>query len=230
MEERERLNIYQKLAKIRKIADVAKKTKAGYGYKYADLEEILPKVKAGMEKYGISLLPNIINSNAEQATLVNTKTDKQGKQYDQTSTEFVIRNDMSFVWVDDDTGNRLEIPWYAIGMQPDPSQAFGTALTYSERYFLITYFQIPVTEANPEDYRRRQKEIADAEDLETAKAIIEKFDEVLRIFLAKNQDKQGEIKAMVSKYVSNGDYHKIKSPELAAKLFEEFQSTYIKED
>lgn len=229
MEEQNELTLYQKLAKIRKIADVAKKTKAGYGYKYADLEEILPKVKAGMEKYGVSLIPRISNSSVEQATLVNTKTDKQGKQYDQTSTEFLIRNDMSFVWVDDDTGKSIEIPWYSIGMQPDPSQAFGTALTYSERYFLITYFQIPVTDSNPEDYRRKQKEAADAEDLATAAAIVEKIDVAVRAFLADNKDKQAEVKAMVSKYVSGGDYTKIKSPELAAKLLEEFTSKYIKE-
>lgn len=230
MEEQERLNLYQKLAKIRKIADVAKKTKSGYGYKYADLEEILPKVKAGMEKYGVSLMPGISNAEANQVTLVNTKTDKQGKQYDQTSTEFLVRNDMVFTWIDDDTGNTLQVPWHAIGMQPDPSQAFGTALTYSERYFLITYFQIPVTETNPEDYRRKQKEAADAEDLATAKAIIEKLDEMVRIFLASNQNKQAEVKKMISKYVSSGDYWKIKSPELAAKLLEEFQGTYLKEE
>lgn len=230
MEERERLNLYQKLARIRKIADVAKKTKAGYGYKYADLEEILPKVKAGMEKYGVSLIPMISDASVEQVTMVNTKTDKQGNQYDQTSTEFLVRNDMCFTWIDDDTGKELEVPWNAIGMQPDPSQAFGTALTYSERYFLISYFQIPVTDSNPEDYRRKQKEAADAEDLATAKAIVEKIDEMVRLFLAKNQDKQGEVKALVSKYVANGDYNKIKNPELAAKLLEEFQNKYMKEE
>lgn len=224
----EKLNLNQKLAKIRAIADVAKKNKSGYGYKYADLEEILPKVKGGMEKYGVSLRPHIVpgTGQVQQVTIVNTKTDKQGVPYEQTSTEFMVSSEMIYTWVDDETGETVEAPWYAVGSQSDPSQAFGTGLTYSERYFLIDYFQIPVTDSNPEDLRRRQEEAKQAEETATLKAIIEKIDESIRLFLADNPDKKGDVAAMVKKYVSSGDYKKIKSPELAGKLLSEFNETF----
>lgn len=53
------LNIYQKLAKIRKPVEVIKKNRKGYGYTYVDEEEILSKITGLMGKYGVSLIPNI---------------------------------------------------------------------------------------------------------------------------------------------------------------------------
>lgn len=224
-----KLNLNQKLAKIRGIADVAKRNKKGYGYTYADLEEILPKVKGGMDRYCVSLRPRIVpgTSKVEQVAIVNTKTDKQGNPYEQTSTEFMVSGEMVYQWVDDETGDTLDVPWYTIGSQSDPSQAFGTGLTYSERYFLIDFFQIPVTDSNPEDIRKRQEEARQAEELETLRAIIEKIDEALRLFLADHPDKRGDVVATVKKYVSSGDYQKIKSPELAGKLLQEIKANFV---
>ena len=56
----ENLNLVQKLAKIRNISDVAKKSKQGYGYTYSDITEILANVTAGMKKYSVSLIPAIV--------------------------------------------------------------------------------------------------------------------------------------------------------------------------
>ena len=44
------MNLIQKLAKIRSIADVAVKDKRGYNYSYADITQILATVKSGMKK------------------------------------------------------------------------------------------------------------------------------------------------------------------------------------
>lgn len=49
----EKINLYQKLAKIRKMAEVIQKNKKGYGYTYVSEDVILAKVTAGMEKYGV---------------------------------------------------------------------------------------------------------------------------------------------------------------------------------
>ena len=51
------LNLYQKLAKIRKMTEVIQKNKRGYNYKYTSIDEILARVTAGMEKYHVSLIP-----------------------------------------------------------------------------------------------------------------------------------------------------------------------------
>ena len=50
------MNLYQKLAKIRAISDIAKKDKRGYNYTYADITQILANVTAGMKKYALSPL------------------------------------------------------------------------------------------------------------------------------------------------------------------------------
>lgn len=58
------LNIYQKLAKIRKQVEVIQRNKSGYGYKYVSEDEILAKISGFMDKYSLSLIPSVIHSSA----------------------------------------------------------------------------------------------------------------------------------------------------------------------
>ena len=58
------LNLYQKLAKIRKMTEVIQKNKRGYNYKYTSIDEILARVTAGMEKYHVSLIPKFEQNTA----------------------------------------------------------------------------------------------------------------------------------------------------------------------
>ena len=78
----ENLNIYQKLAKIRKPVEVIKKNRKGYGYTYVDEEEILSKITGSMGKYGVSLIPSITHgtSQVEPYHYVKTKTTKDASQ------------------------------------------------------------------------------------------------------------------------------------------------------
>ena len=56
----ETLNLYQKLAKIRKQVEVVQTNKSGYGYKYVTDDELLAKITAGMDRYGVTLIPSIV--------------------------------------------------------------------------------------------------------------------------------------------------------------------------
>ena len=80
----ETLNLIQKLAKIRAISDVVAKEKRGYNYSYADITTILAKITAGMKKYGVSLIPQIVpgTANVEQyhQQLSSPKLEKHMKQ------------------------------------------------------------------------------------------------------------------------------------------------------
>ena len=51
----------------------------------------------------------------------------------------------------------------------------------------------------------------------------------MREFLATNPDKAEETKKFISKYVKNANYLQIKEPALAAKLKDDFENTYLKE-
>lgn len=228
----EKLNLYQKLAKIRGIADVVVKSKKGFNYTYADVTDILARVKAGMVKYGISLIPLITPgtvSVAQQVT-VNTKINKAGQTYDQTTTEYLVSGDMIFRWVEDETGEALDIPWTVVGAQADPSQAFGSGLTYCTRYFLTDYFQIPQVDSDVDAYRSKQKAAAEAEERAISASIIDEFDTTVRTYLADNPDKAEDVKAFISRYAKKGDYLSIKDPALAKKLVEDFAKAYLNKD
>ena len=227
----EKLNLIQKLAKIRAISDVAQKNKKGFNYTYADITAILANVTGGMKKYGVSLIPCIVPGTAEvaQNVVVNTKVDKTGKVYDQTSTEMLFKADMVFKWVnDDDKSDFIEVPWFVTGSQSDPSQALGSGLTYCTRYFLTSYFQIAQPETDVDAYRSKQKEAEASEDVAIAKQIIEEFDKLLKQYLADHQDKSEEVKKFISKFAKNANYFAIKEPELASKLLTDFKSHYLK--
>lgn len=224
------MNLYQKLAKIRKIADVAIRDKSGFNYTYADVSQILAKVKTGMEQYHISLIPLITPGTAQvsQIVTVNTKNDKAGNHYDQTTTEMLFQADMIFKWVDDDNGNSLDVPWVVTGSQSDPSQAFGSGMTYCTRYFLVDYFQIPqVASKDVDQYRSQQKEAEVAEDKAVAEAIVAEFDTLLKAYLADHPDAKDETKKFITRFVKDANYFTIRNPELAAKLLGDFKEKFI---
>jgi hypothetical protein len=229
----EKLNLIQKLAKIRAISDAVQKNKKGYNYSYTDLVEILASVTAGMKKYRVSLIPNIVPGTARvsQNVVVNTKFDKTGKQYDQTTTEMLFCADMIFKWVnEDDSSDYIEVPWFVAGSQSDPSQAIGSGLTYTDRQFLTNYFQIASPEYDVDAYRSKQKAAEESEDKAIAAAIIAEFDKIVKPFLVDNQERAEEVKKFISKYVKGANYFTIKEPSLAAKLLEDFKKEYISFD
>lgn len=227
----EQLNLVQKLAKIRAISDAVSKDKKGYNYTYADITDILAKVTAGMKKYGVSLIPQIVPNTASvvQNVVVNTKVDKTGKAYDNTVTEMLVKADMIFRWVNDENPSEcIEVPWFVTGSQGDPSQAFGSGLTYCTRYFLTSYFQIAQSNSDVDAYRSKQREAEASEDKAIADEIIAQFDGLLKAYLADNPKKVDDVKKFISRYAKNANYLAIKEPNLAAKLMADFKSTYMK--
>lgn len=233
MEENEKLTLVQKLAKIRAMSDVVSKEKSGYNYKYADMTTILAKITSGMKKYGVSLIPSIVpgTANIDQNVIVNTKIDKTGKPYEQKATEMLVHADMLFTWVnDDDPEDRIEVPWFVTGSQGDPSQALGSGLTYCTRYFLTNYFQIAQSDTDVDAYRSKQKAAEVSEDQAIAAEIIEKFDVKLKQYLADHPDdtEKEKVKKFLTRFAKNANYFAIKEPALAAKLLDDFQSTFVK--
>lgn len=229
----QKLNLVQKLAKIRAMSDVVSKDKSGYNYKYADITTILANITSGMKRYGVSLIPTIVPGSAsiEQNTILSTKFDKAGKPYDKKATEMLVRADMLFTWVNDDNPEeKIEVPWFVIGSQEDPSQALGSGLTYCTRYFLTNYFQIAQADSDVDAYRSKQKAAEASEDKAIAESIIEKFDVVLKKYLADNPNGTDSVKKFLTRYAKNANYFAIKEPSLAAKLMDDFQKTYLKEE
>ena len=226
----ETLNLIQKLAKIRAISDVVAKEKRGYNYSYADITTILAKITAGMKKYGVSLIPQIVpgTANVEQSVSSTTKFTKTGEAYEAKTTEMLVTADMIFKWVnDEDPEDYIEVPWFVTGSQGDPSQALGSGLTYCTRYFLCNYFQIAQADSDVDAYRSKQKEAESSEDRAIAEEIISQFDSLVRTFLADNPGKSDEVKTFVKRDVKSGNYLSIKEPALAADLLAKFNEKFI---
>lgn len=228
----EKLNLVQKLAKIRAMSDVVARNKKGFNYTYADVTSILANITAGMKKYGVSLIPTVVSgtANVEPVTTTNTKFSKTGEAYDNVVTEMLYTAEMVYRWInDEDPSDVIDVPWFVTGSQSDPSQAFGSGMTYSLRYFMLQYFQIAqaMSDNDVDAFRSRQKEAEVSEDRASAESIIQIFDTKLKEYLAEDPDSQDEVKKFVSRYAKDAKYQSIKEPTLAAKLLDDFTKRYL---
>lgn len=225
----EQMNIYQKLARIRKQVEVIQKNKSGYGYKYVSEDEILAKISVFMDKYGLSLIPNIKQGSTivSPYTYKKAKTTGKGDIYEENNNEVLVSADMMWSWVDNDNPEeRIDVEWALVGQQGDASQAFGSGLTYSNRYFLLKFFNIATPDADPDAFRSKQRAAETAEDKMIAEQIIQSFDETLKEYLSVHKDKTDDVKKFVSKYAKGGNYFAITESVLAGKLLSDFKETF----
>lgn len=223
------MNIYQKLAEIRKQVEVMRKTKKGFNFTYVPEDEILAKVTVYMRRFHLSLVPSISAGTTEVSPISYTKTrvDKAGKPYTEEINEVIVKSEMTWTWINnDDPEERVVVPWVMVGQQGDASQAFGAGLTYSSRYFLLKYFNIATSDDDPDKFRDKQKKAEAAEDALVAEAIIRDFDVLVRSYLAANPEAKEDVKKFITGYVKNGDYFTISQSAVAAKLMSDFRDKY----
>lgn len=128
------MNLYQKIVEVRKVAGGFSKDSKSYSYDYVSGNQILSKIKDTMNEHNLLLVPS--TRLGEHST--------QGK-------DIVVKGEMTYTWINgDNPEERLEIPWAYYGQQNDISKAYGSALTYSERYFLLKCLGLPTDEDDPD--------------------------------------------------------------------------------
>lgn len=93
----EEMNLHQKILKIANIAGVLQKTKAGFNYKYVPEEEIQAKVTAGMQKYHVTLIPDIAPGSTQVIPYSYTKQKKE-KIKDESDKEKLVMVDTQGYW------------------------------------------------------------------------------------------------------------------------------------
>ena len=224
------LNIYQKLAKIRKQVEVIQRNKKGYGYTYVSEDEILAKISGFMDKYALSLIPSVVHNSSivSPYSTKKTKSTNKGEIYEENVNEVLVSADMVFTWVNNENPDeRVDVPWILVGHQSDGSQSFGSGLSYAMRYFLLKFFNIATPDDDPDKWRSKQKAAGVAEDKMIAEEIISTFDTTVKEFLASNQDKTDDVKKFVAKYVKGGNYFAITESVLASKLLSDFKDTFM---
>ena len=147
-----------------------------------------------------------------------------------TVNEFVVTADSVYKWVNAETpGEYIEVPWALVGQMEDASQAFGAAETYCNRYFLMKSLQLATSEADPDEYRSKQKEAEGYDQEKEQKAAAEELAKAVKEILDKGSEliKKGfakeEVMAVVGKYNNgNSNPSSIKSIEICAAVMAEF--------
>lgn len=143
------MNLHQKLVEVRKSIASFSKDKESYGYSYISGTQVLSKIKSKMDELGVLLFPSIKNQNHE---IFNYK-DKYGKD----KQDFLVYGEMVYQWINAESPeDKIEIPFQFLGQQDEISKAFGSGLTYSERYFLLKFFGVPTDDDDP-DYKNNNK-------------------------------------------------------------------------
>ena len=232
------LNLVQKLAKIREMVEVLRKNKSGFNYKYVTEDEILARVAAGMKKYGVSLQPSIVPGtlSVTPVSYTKTKNTKSGDQLKEEINETLVHAELTFTWVNcDDVNDTLIVPWALVGQQGDASQAFGSGLTYANRYFMLKFFQIATPDDDPDNWRSKKEEAEQEAEMAIVRPIITKIDDHVKAYLNANENEASarkELIEVVKKYVKDGnkptaDYmNYLTDPTVAGELLEELQKQF----
>lgn len=218
------MNIFEKLAAIRKMVEALQKNKSGYGYKYVSEDEILAKVTAGLEKYGLDVFPSLVPGTTVVLphTTKKTKASKDGKIYEENVNEVIVSSEMNFQWVNlDNPSEKYDVPWIIVGQQSDVSQALGSGLTYCTRYFYLKFFKSSTLESDPDNWRSKQEEAKRAEDKLVAADIIKEVDAIVKEKVT--EDNRPEITNLIKKFAvkkgkASADYTAIEDPVVASNL------------
>lgn len=226
----ETMNIYQKLAKIRKPVEVLQKNREGYGYTYVTEDVILSKITGLMGKLGVSLVPNIAKGTlrVEPYAYTKTKSTKRGEIYEDRVNEVLVSCDMEWHWVNNENPtDRVVVPWAMVGQQSDASQAFGSGLSYASRYFMLKYFNVATSDDDPDNWRNAQKEAENTEDRAIAEQIVEKVHQIVTSYLEHHPDNKQVVVEVVKKYAktkngkASANYYDIEDPVVASNLLQE---------
>ena len=170
-EETKELNsLDEKILELKKIVSIMQKNAEGHGYNYVPEEDILLAINDKMIELGLKLTPRFVEGTIH-SEVVNYQNSKG-----QPKTDILVRSEMQFVWKDIYTKEEEVVNWALLGQQADASQALGSGLTYSNRYFLLKYFNIATSKDDPDKIR---SEIAKEEE---RKKISSKQTKITKLF------------------------------------------------
>jgi len=132
-----------KLLEVRKSVDYLQKSASGSQFKYTSSSQVLSAVREKMNELGLVLVASIVN------TQLHSTLNKKDVMVHFTELW------MTMTWVDTDTGETIEIPWYGQGVDLAGEKGVGKALTYAEKYFILKQFNIPTDKDDPDAFQEK---------------------------------------------------------------------------
>lgn len=165
------MNVYQKLLQIKKVARQFKKSAKGHGFNYVPTDQIIDKILDTEIEVGITQI--FLGSESKNISAYDY-TSKEGNRHH----DFVLSGSATFAWVNTDKPeDRIVVVMEYYGQQEDISQAYGSGLTYMERYFLTKTLGIPTNENDPDKNNNKNT---------TTEKQLSKYDQILQM-LRKSQ-------------------------------------------
>ena len=153
------MNVFQKINEVKKVVKGFTKdaeTSGKEAYSYTSGAQILAAIKEKMEEVGLLFLP--VTTRHRNWTTYNYKN-----SYGDDKTDFIVEGQLVYEWINiDEPSDRQRVEFEYYGQQNDISKAFGSALTYSERYLLLKSLGAPTDEDDP-DKRTEDKPSAKTE-------------------------------------------------------------------
>ena len=108
-------------------------------YDFASDENVLDTFRPIMDELGLLLIPEITGTNVMEGTT------RSGTARYMTELHMVMR------WVDAETNDTIDVPWYAQGVDLAGEKGVGKALTYGEKYFLLKFFHVATKKDDPDN-------------------------------------------------------------------------------
>lgn len=153
----EKLNVYQKLAEIRKEVPYLKKEQQGSQYEYVGSSDVLGALHGKINEMGLILVPTVVNHKVTEQIENGSQYNKYTKQNDEKKrVTYFTEIDMGMTWVNiDDPNDKLYCSWYAQGVDIAGEKGVGKALTYGEKYFLLKFFNIATDKDDPDNFQKK---------------------------------------------------------------------------
>ena len=165
-------NIHQRINEAKHSMEGFIKDSKGYQYNYVSGSQVLHKLNPELYKHGINITFKTSDAKYEAVNVV-----VKGKE----KTEYIVSLNVHYTITNTDRiEEKIESTIFAIGQQDDPSKALGTALTYSERYFLMKFFGLP-TDEDDADAKQKRETYAPKAKPEHIKSLKEKIAQAVEI-------------------------------------------------
>ena len=139
------MNIYQKLVEVRKSVPYLQKDRKGDRFNYVTSSKALGAVREAMDEHGLLLVPRLKNME-----VVEHMTQMGYVQH------FTLIN-MEYIWVNaENPEETIVCTWAAQGID-DAEKGIGKAFTYSEKYFLLKFFNVPTDKDDPDSFQEASR-------------------------------------------------------------------------
>jgi len=173
-------NLFQRLLDASKrIKGVGKTYSEKLGYKAVTNGDIVEVVKTALDESGIFLTIDMDLANTfHEAQELTTSKGYKITQYNAT-----VFLSYEFVNVDKPEDKIVKV-WKMTAVNNDSAKAYGAALTYAEKYFLMKFFNIPTNEDDPDFNKPHYEEVKEP----TPEEIEKEKQEKLLAYFNKNKE------------------------------------------